>query len=113
MSVQALTDDVVIIIASGAKMVRNFARTFDATHVYWHAMGANIAPRKSVNFATSAKARRCLADTWWCPLDGLIQARKGLGYISAHISTTARAKLTTLEDIIAKGLGQMKKLRYV
>ena len=36
-----------------------------------------------------------------------------LRYLGAHISTTTRPNYTTLEDRVAKGLGQLKRLRYV
>lgn len=55
--------DYVMIIASGANMVRRFAKALNAGHVYSHAMEAKIAASKNVNFATSIVAGNWLVAT--------------------------------------------------
>ena len=54
-----------LIVATGLKMVPNFAKALNATHKFLHAMGSKVAPNKSYNFSSSKKAREWLKQTSW------------------------------------------------
>ena len=90
----------VMVVASGLNVIHNCAKALNAAHIYLLTMGAKIAPSANYNFATSNAARSWLAETWWRQIDGLIQVVKDSRYLGAHMSTTIRAKHTTLEDRI-------------
>ena len=59
-----LADDV-LILATGGNMLSAAAEAISATHKYLAALGAKVAPDKSFNFATTAKGRKWLSETWW------------------------------------------------
>ena len=60
---RALADDVMI-LAVGADMQQKYARALNHNHIYLQAMGARVAPAKSFNFGSCAKAKDWFADTW-------------------------------------------------
>ena len=52
-----LADDV-LIIATGKRMIGQFAKVLNVTHKYLQAMGAKVAPSKTCNIACSKKATK-------------------------------------------------------
>ena len=59
-----LADDV-LLVATGKDMAGNFTAALNATHVYLNSMGAKVAPNKSFNFASHAKAKKWLEEEVW------------------------------------------------
>ena len=91
-----LADDV-LIIATGLKMVSNYAKALNATHKFLHAMGAKVAPNKSYNFSSSKIAREWLKQTRWGNINSEIEVVADLRYPGAHLTTKSSTSSGTLD----------------
>ena len=110
---KVLADDV-LVIATGARMLRRRARAVDETHAYLHDLGARVAPAKCFNFASTGSARRWLEDTWWKGIASKIPVVKDFRYLGAHVNTTKARKNATLDARASKAklqLGRTAKLK--
>ena len=96
-----LADDV-LILGTGMKMVSNFAKALNATHLYLHKMGAKVAPDKSYNFASCNKARCWLRTTMWKHIESSIKVIADFRYLGAHLPTRHATSSSILD----------KRLRY-
>ena len=109
--VYILADDV-LIIATGMKMLSNFAKALNATHPYLHHMGAKVAPDKSYNFASCLKAKTWLSQTHWEHINSSIKVITDFRYLGAHLTTRHAANSSTMDKRWDKAKQQLKKLRY-
>ena len=106
-----LADDV-LILATGRKMVFNFAAALNTTHTFLHKMGARVAPDKSHNFASHPKAKAWLQEVEWEGVGQKIDVETDFRYLGAHVTTRSRITSTTLDDRFGKAIAQLKRLRY-
>ena len=106
-----LADDV-LIIGTGMKMLTKFAGALHATHKYLHRMGANVAPDKSYNFASSLIAKKRFNETAWEHIESSIQVITDFRYLGAHLTTRHAANSSTLDKIWEKAKQQLRKLRF-
>lgn len=86
---KVLADDV-LIIATGARMIKRLARAIDATHEFLHDLGAKVAPSKCFNFASNTTARKWLEDTWWEGTVAKIPVLKDFRYVGGGTSAPRR-----------------------
>ena len=100
---KVLADDV-LVIATGRKMIRQYATALDYTHQFLQDMGSKVAPAKSYNFASTEMRRRWLEETWWKKIQSNIKVVKDLRYLGGHLSTTAKLCRNTIEDRCEVGL---------
>lgn len=105
-SPKVLADDAMV-TAKGSRVIKRLARTLHSTHVYLHNMGANVAPAKCFNFATTPLARKWLADTWWHHLKAKIPVVKDFRYLGPHVNIAGGRKAATLDARLDKGLGHL------
>ena len=109
---KVLADDVMI-VAKGKRMLASFANALGATHTYMQDMGSRIAPSKSFNFASTAKARVWLRETWWTQVNTHIEVVEDFRYLGVHLSTTLTRRNRTIEARCATAMVQLRKLKYV
>ena len=106
-----LADDV-LIVATGIKMVPNFAKALNATHKFLHVMGSKVAPNKSYNFSSNKTAREWLKQTRWGNIDAEIEVVADLRYLGAHLTTKSSTSSGTLDKRWEKAAQQLRRLRY-
>ena len=71
----------VLIVATGPRMIGKLAQTLNRNHAYLNSMGSKVAPAKSYNFASTAKAKKCLEETTWKHIGTKIEVIKDIRYL--------------------------------
>ena len=107
---KVLADDV-LMVSKGKTYLRSFADALDYTHGYLHDLGSKVAPAKSYNFASTAKAKRWLEQTTWNFIEAKIEVISDFRYLGAHVTTRQTPTSTTLDERWEKATVQLKKLR--
>ena len=103
---------VVLILATGRRMIGSFAEALDKTHMYLKAMGAKVAPTKSYNFASNGRGAIWLGDTKRKDIDAKIEVVKDFRYLGAHLTTRQTITSSTLEKRWEQATLQLRRLRY-
>ena len=89
------------------------ARAINATHQYLAALGAEVAPDKSMNFASTKQARKWMEETWWDEIQAHIKVVQDFRYLGAHFTTAANCISKTSEARLTTAIAQLKRLKYV
>ena len=103
-----LADDVLVMV-DGTDIVGNVAEAIDKTHEYLHDMGANVAPDKSYNFASTKVAMEWLRNTWWAGIRSNIEVVNDFRYLGAHLNAKDTCASKTLVNRLTKAGEQLKK----
>ena len=91
-----LADDLQIFTA-GERHIENLTYPFDLTDKHMEAMGARIAPTKSVTFASTSTSREWLREHRWRRLGKKVPVQTDMKDLGAHLNTaTNRAYGATL-----------------
>ena len=75
-------------------------------------MGANVAPHKSYNPASTTQATDWLRDTWWKHIEDKLEAVKHFRYVGARLSTSSSTTTSTISKRWEKAMQQLSRLRY-
>ena len=76
-------------------------------------MGANVAPDKSYNFASTVEGKKWFEQTWWEGIQAKIQVVQDFRYRGAHLTAGSSCNSSTMEKRWQKAHRQVKKLRFV
>ena len=74
-------------------------------------MGANVAPDKSYNFASSNKAGRWLKNTLWKHIESSIEVIADFRYLGAHLTTRQATSSSTLDKRWDNAKQPLRRLR--
>ena len=107
---RVLADDLQL-IAVGGDHLGTFQKAFDKTHGRLEAMGAKLAPQKSVAFSTDGNSRNWLRQHKWRRVGRTINVLSNCRDLGAHINFAKRARLgTTLTARMRKATAYAKRV---
>jgi hypothetical protein len=106
-----LADDLQI-FAAGPRHLENMSYAFDLTHEHMEDMGANIAPTKSITFASNITTRKWLRNHKWRRLGRNVPLRRDMRDLGGHLNTAERRTYgTTLTDRMRKTAESVRALQ--